>query len=233
MPIGFEAPAPTRGWGGSLVFELGQLARVNRIGLRARPPDEPHVKGVRDSRRMPLLGQPRRQPLALPRRFEANRDAPAAHRAACAPRRARWRSPGPSRWRFHEALLRIEDQHGDLARTRRRTAPTSKKCYPCPQTNPLPMSLTVHPMKLSGGRRNYSAISQTNRIGCDGYSASSVNSASNDASASALCARQMALVSPTVSTTRPPRRMRTRLDAEARRSAAATSEDGCVYAIWR
>jgi hypothetical protein len=25
--------------------------------------------------------------------------------------------------RFHEALLRIEDQHGDLARTRRRTAP--------------------------------------------------------------------------------------------------------------
>jgi hypothetical protein len=25
--------------------------------------------------------------------------------------------------RFHEALLRIDDQHGDLARTRRRTAP--------------------------------------------------------------------------------------------------------------
>ena len=45
--------------------------------------------------------------------------------------------------RFHEALLRIEDQYGDLARTRRRAAPTSEECYPCPQTIPLPMSLTV------------------------------------------------------------------------------------------
>jgi hypothetical protein len=27
---------------------------------------------------------------------------------------------------FHEALLRMEDPHGDLARTRRRTAPTSE-----------------------------------------------------------------------------------------------------------
>ena len=56
--------------------EFGEFARVDRIGLGPRLPNELHVKRVGDACRVPMLRKPSGQPLPVQRRFPPDRHRP-------------------------------------------------------------------------------------------------------------------------------------------------------------
>ena len=56
--------------------ELGQLVRINRIGLRARLPNQLAVECMRDPHGIAVFRETRRQPLPVERRFKPDGHRP-------------------------------------------------------------------------------------------------------------------------------------------------------------